>query len=149
MEENLFFLSLGLCCLLAWSISCRNSVYLPAQQHGHVSFKHEHFTGSWDNSEFLPFGDFHSFLATRCHSETDTLTLASSPCDFTCQASFEEVNIVNVSLCSYCRLIIAEITYLLIGETLMGQHAKDKKESRLYFHDGLTRRYISSFECLS
>ena len=54
-RKFLFFLSLGLCCLLAWSISCRNSVYLAAKQHRHVSFKHEHFTGSWDNSESNTF----------------------------------------------------------------------------------------------
>ena len=54
-RKFLFFLSLGLCCLLAWSISCRNSVYLAAKQHRHVSFKHEHFTGSWDNSVTISF----------------------------------------------------------------------------------------------
>ena len=42
--------------------------------------------------------------------------------------------IVHASLGSYCRLIIAEITLLLIGHTLIGQLAEaDKKESRLYF----------------
>ena len=141
-RKFLFFLSLGLCCLLAWSISCRNSVYLAAKQHRHVSFKHEHFTGSWDNSEFITLLETLQCLSV---SEADTSTIASSSLTFKMLGLIQRgrTTIVHASLCSYCRLIIAEITLLLIGHTLIGQLAKIRKRAGCIFTATLVDRCIS------